>query len=104
MNYFSDPSTAAKYDRLGFLPEGLLLILRIGNVSISAAEHPWKGVVLLFQSFTSRRMSQFDVSLPTKCTVEQVAGLIYINIAHNFSDSKDACKSYFESRRIHMFQ
>jgi hypothetical protein len=104
MNHFADPNTAAKYDRLGFFSEGLLLRLEIGNVSITAAEHPWKGVVLLFQSFTKRSVSQFDVSLPTKCTVEQIAGLIYVNIAHNYRDSAEAWKNYFESLGIHMFQ
>jgi hypothetical protein len=29
------------------------------------------------------------VSVPEKCTLEQIAGLIYINVTYNFSDGAD---------------
>lgn len=104
MRFFSDESVAAKYERLGFSAQGLLLELKVGNVSISAAEHPWRGVVLMFQGFEPRSMCQLEAQLPTRCSVEQIAGLIYLNIAQNFRADRDACKKYFEAIGIPLFQ
>jgi len=104
MKAFSDPSTEEKYLKLGFVPERLALKLTVGQVSVYAIEHPWKGAALTLQSFTPRNMTQYEVSCPTKCSAEQIAGLIYINIAKNFRDSAEAFKAHFEKLGVPLFQ
>jgi hypothetical protein len=104
MRFFSSDSVAAKYDRLGFHAEGLLLKLDIGNFSISAAEHPWRGIVLFFQRSSPRTIGAFDAALPAKCSLEQIAGLIYVNIACNSHEDGAACKAYFQTIGIPLFQ
>ena len=76
MNFFSSPNTAEKYYRLGFSAADLSLKVTIGNVSICAVKHPFKGVALIFESITSRTMCQYETSLPERSSVEQIAGLI----------------------------
>ena len=39
-----------------------------------------------------------------RCSIEQIAGLIYLNIAQNFRADRDACKRYFETIGIPLFQ
>jgi hypothetical protein len=57
-------------------------------------EHPIKGVVLIFECITPSTMCQFETSLPELCSVEQIAGLIYVNITPNFRDhTKKVCKA-----------
>ena len=92
-----------KYQRLGFAITPLGMELKIGRVKISAAEHPWKGVVLIFTCFEPRRRVQFDVGIPTVCSVEQIAAMIYANFLITFRDQA-ACRAYFESLEIHAFQ
>ncbi len=104
MKIFSNPDVESKYLRLGFAPSDLSFKLSVGNVSVYAVEHLWKGVVLTFESFTSRSMCQYDVSLPEKCSVEQIAGLIYMNISANYRESAGAWKSYFEQLGVPLFQ
>lgn len=101
---FSDPSTEAKYLSLGFVPEGRSLKLSVGNVSVYATEHPWKDAILVLESFSPRTMTQYDIACPTKCSAEQIAGLIYMNVATNFQDSADAFKSHFEKIGVPLFQ
>ena len=101
---FSKPETETKYRRLGFDQDGLFFKLCVDNVSVYAGEHLWKGVVLTFESFTSRSMSQYHVSPPEKCSVEQIAGLIYRNISSNHRESAGAWKSYFEQLGLPLFQ
>lgn len=76
----------------------------IGNVSIYAVEHPFKGVALTFESITSRTMCQYEVSLPERCSAEQIAGLIYVNISENFRDDAAMCKSHFQKLGLTLFQ
>jgi len=71
---------------------------------VYAVEHLWKGVVLTFESFTSRSMCQYNVSLPEKCSREQIAGLIYMNIASNHRDSVAVWRSHFEQLGVPLFQ
>jgi len=101
---FSDPGTEDKYLRLGFVPVGLSLRLTIGKVSVYAVEHPWKGAALMLESFTPRTMTQYTVACPTKCSREQIAGLIYMNVAQNFRDSAEAFKTHFQPLGIPLFQ
>jgi len=65
---------------------------------------PFKGVALTFESFTPRTMCQYEVSLPECCSVEQIAGLIYVNIAQNFRDSAAMCKAHFQKLGLPLFQ
>lgn len=104
MKAFSDPSTEEKYLKLGFVPDRLSLKLTVGKVSVYAVEHPWKGAALTLESFTARTMTQYEVACPTKCTTEQIAGLIYVNIAQNFRDSAEAFKAHFEKLGVPLFQ
>lgn len=93
-----------KYRRLGFKSTPLGMELRIGNVELSAAEHPWKGVVIIFTCITPRAMSQFDVAVPTRCSVEQIAGLIYVNITTNCHHDAETCRRHFEALNVPLFQ
>jgi len=104
MKIFSAPSTDEKYRHLGFSPVDLAMKLKIGNVSILAVEHPIKGVVLIFECIAPRTMCQYETSLPEVCSVEQIAGLIYVNIALNFSDTAETCKAYFQDLGLSLFQ
>jgi hypothetical protein len=101
---FTNPNTNEKYRRLGFSPDGLFLKLTVGNVSVYAGDHLFKGVALTFESFTRRNISQSEVTLPDKCSVEQIAGLIYLNITQNFREAKEAFRNHFESLGIALFQ
>ena len=104
MKAFSDASTEAKYLSLGFVPEGPSLKLSVGNVSVYATEHPWKGAVLVIESFSPRTMTQYDVACPTTCSVQQIAGLIYVNVSMNFRDSAAEFKAHFENIGVSLFQ
>ena len=101
---FSDPNTEAKYLSLGFVPEGPSLNLSVGKVSVYATGHPWKGAVLVLESVSPGTMTQYDIACPTKCSAQQIAGLIYMNIAQKFRDSKDAWKTYFDALEVALFQ
>lgn len=78
--------------------------LIVGNVSVYAGDHLFKGVALTFESFASRSICQYEVTLPEKCSVEQIAGLIYLNITQNFRETKEAFRTHFESLGIALFQ
>jgi hypothetical protein len=100
----TNPNTNEKYRKLGFLPDGLFLKLIVGNVSVYAGDHVFKGVALTFESFTHCSICQSEVTLPEKCSVEQIAGLIYLNVAQNFRDAKEAFRAYFETLGVPLFQ
>ena len=104
MKAFSNPGTAEKYRKLGFSPTELSFKLTIGRVSIYAVEHAFKGVALIFESITPRTMCQFEVTLPERCSVEQIADLIYINVAQNFRDSAEMFRDHFENLGLRLFQ
>jgi hypothetical protein len=101
---FSDPSTEDKYLKLRFVPDGLALKLTVGEVSVYAVEHPWKGAALTLESITPRTATQYEVACPTKCSREQIAGLIYVNIAKNFRGSAEAFKAHFQRLGVPLFQ
>ena len=104
MKAFSDPNTENKYLKLGFVPDGLSLKLTVGGVSLYAVEHPWKGAVITLESYTARTMTQYSVACPTKCSTEQIAGLIYMNVAQNFRQSAEAFKEHFKKFGVPLFQ
>jgi hypothetical protein len=93
---FANPNTNEKYRKLGFLPDGLFLKLTVGNVSVYAGDHLFKGMALIFESFARRSICQYEVTLPEKCSVEQIAGPIYLNVTQNFRDAKEAFRTHFE--------
>ena len=45
-------------------------------------------------------MTQFDVAVPTRCSAEQIAGLIYVNIATNGRQDADTCRRHFEALNV----
>ena len=106
MKPISNSATAQKYDRLGFLlvEREYCLRLTLGNISISGVEHPWNGVRLTFESFTARTMHQHESCLPERCSVEQIAGLIYVNVVQNFRDRAPMFKAHFQLLGIPLFQ
>lgn len=101
---FSNSGIAEKYCQLGFSATGLSLRLTIGDVSIYAVEHPYKGVALIFESITPRTMCQYEVSIPERCSVEQIAGLIYVNVVQNFRGSAEMYKAHFQELGLPLFQ
>ncbi len=62
------------------------------------------GAAITLQSITPRTATRYEVACPTKCTAEQIAGLIYVNIAKNFRGSAEAFRKYFEKLGLHLFQ
>jgi hypothetical protein len=101
---FSESGTAEKYYRLGFSDDGLSLKLTIGCVSINAVEYPGKNVALFFSSIGPRIVCQYDIFLPESCSIEQIAGLIYVNIADNFRSSTEMFKAHFQKLGLALFQ
>lgn len=99
-----DPEVDSKYRKLSFTPADLSVELTVGRVSVYAVGHGFKGVMLTFESIARRSMCQYEVSLPTKCSVERIAGLIYLNVLQNFPGSVNAFKAHFESVGIPLFQ
>ncbi len=98
---FSDPSTEDKYLKLGFVPDGLSLKLTVGQISVYAVEHSWKGAAITLQSFTPRTMTQYEVSCPTKCSREQIAGAFPTTRSSTFpmSQHSDPEKKQRKSRK-----
>lgn len=101
---FSDSELDAKYRRLGFKSGCYGLELLIGNVRLSAAEHPWKGVVVIFTHFAARTIGEFDIAIPKRCSIEQIAAIIHVNFAMNIREEADACKRHFEALFVPIFQ
>lgn len=89
---------------LGFVKGSLGFELTIGTVVICAAENPWKGVVLIFTSIQSRTMTQFDVAFPARCSIEQIAALIYVNLLTALREHAPACREHFEALQVPIFQ
>src|SRR6478672_10176829 len=100
---FSNPNTNEKYRQLGFLPDGVFLKLIVGNVSVYAGDHLFNGMALTFESFATRSICQYEVTLPEKCSVEQIVRLIYLNIMQNFREAKESFRAHFESLGIALF-
>ena len=104
MKFFANSSTDKKYSGLGFAAADSSMKLTIGSVSIHAVRQPFNGVALIFESITPRTACQYEVSLPEHCSVEQIAGLIYVNITLNFGDSEAMCKTHFQKLGLTLFQ
>jgi len=101
---FSDKALQAKYASLGFTPSDLGMGLQVGAVKLEAVEHPFKGVVVFFSGSTKRSMTQYEAGVAKACSVEQVAGLIYANVAMNFRDDAEAFKDHLSTLGIPLFQ
>ena len=100
---FADSALQEKYERLGFKPQGLGMELQIGTVKLNAVEHPWKGVVIILTQITRRSMCQSEFGVSALCSVEQIAGLIYLNFKSGLREDVDTCKRYFESVHVEPF-
>lgn len=98
------PKHREQVPETGICPDGLSLKLTVGGVSLYAVEHPWKGATITLESYTARTTTQYSVACPTKCSTEQIAGLIYMNVAQNFRHSAEAFKEHFKKFGIPLFQ
>src|SRR5579863_1531310 len=101
---FSDAALGAKYRSLGFVSDGPSSTLKIGDVELLAVEHPLNGVVIFFTHISPRTMAQFEISLPIRCSTEQIAGMIYANIAKICPDQAAAWKRHFQQLKVPLFQ
>ncbi len=59
--------------------------------------------MLMLTSFTPRTATQYEAACPTKCSTEQIAGLIYVNIATNFRDSAETFNAHFQQLGVSTF-
>jgi hypothetical protein len=101
---FSDKALQAKYTSLGFAPIDLGMRLQVGAVKLEAVEHPFKGVVVFFSGSTPRAMTHYEAGVAKECSVEQIAGVIYANVAKNFREDADAFKHHITTLGIPLFQ
>ena len=97
-----DGDLKAKYELLGFTADGVGMVLQLGNTKITAVEHPLKGVALIFSSIGGRSASYFESSAPAHASIEQIAALIYFNVAMNIASDAETCKRRF--RGLGIFQ
>ena len=102
--HFSNHELEEKYRRLGFQCEGWGMHLRIGKVDIHAVEHPYKGVALFLSCYTPRTLCHFETCAPVCASIEQIACLIYVNVARSMRDQEPACKEYLEKLVLNVFQ
>jgi hypothetical protein len=75
-------------------------VLQVGNTEITAVEHPLKGVALIFTSVGGRSAYYFESSAPTYASSEQIATLIYSNLAMNIPADARTCKVQFQELGI----
>ena len=92
------------YSRLGFVPDGSIFKLKVGCVELKALDYPFGGIALLFTGVRRDTAAQFEIRLPSLCSTEMVAGMIYANIARIFPEDAHAWKRYFQSLKIPLFQ
>lgn len=101
---FSDAELGEKYRGLGFVSDGPSSTLKIGDVELVAVEHPLNGVVIFFTHISPRTMAQFEISLPIRCSAEQIAGMIYANVARICPNQAPAWKHHFQNLKVPLFQ
>jgi hypothetical protein len=101
---FANVELDANYRRLGFVPDGFGMKLKIGNVELVAVEYPLSGVALFFTGVGRRTATQFEIALPVSCPPELIAGMIYVNFAKSFHEDAASCKEYLRGLKIPLFQ
>jgi hypothetical protein len=92
------------YLRLGFVPDQLCLKLKVGCVELTALNYPFGGVALFFTGVRADAAAQFEIRLPSLCSLEMVAGMIYANIARVFPKDAPIWKRHFQSLKLPLFQ
>lgn len=97
---FSNTVAKQNYERLGFKSNGVGMELVIGSTKITAVEHPLNGVALIFSSVGARTACFFESSAPTYTSLEQIAALIYSNLALSRSSDAKVCIGLFASLGI----
>jgi hypothetical protein len=102
--HFTNSKVEAKYEALGFRPEGLGMFLEIGRLRIQAVEHPYKGIALFLNSVSGRTAGQVETCAPAQASIEQIACLIYVNVLKCLRAEAEACRRYFENLDLHVFQ
>ena len=78
--------------------------LQIGRLEIQAVEHPYKGVALFLRAISNRTVGEIETCAPACASAEQIACLIYINVARWMKAEAASCKRYFEELNLHLFQ
>jgi hypothetical protein len=101
---FSNAELEANYCRLGFVPDGQRLKLKVDHVDLVAVEHPLDGVAVFFSCFRPDTATQFDITLPVICSFHLIAGMIYANIAKILPEDAPAWKRHFQKLKIPLFQ
>jgi hypothetical protein len=102
---FENHHVEGNFRQLGFTPRGSAAMeVMIGTVKLTAMEHPFLGVALWFTSVAGRSATQFEITMPACASVEQIAGLIYVNFELVFRDQAEICKRYLEKFGSHLFQ
>jgi len=99
---FVSANVEQKLKQLGFMHAGLGMQLRIGRTKLQVVEGPM--LMISISSFGPRAMCSYDVKCPTFCSKEQIAGLIYANMAMNFKQDADTFKAHLQSLGIPLFQ
>lgn len=87
---------------LGFMRAGLGMEMHIGTTKIHVVEGPM--LMISISCFGSRSVCSYDVECPRLCSKEQIAGLIYVNMALNFRSDADAFKLHLQSLGLPLFQ
>jgi hypothetical protein len=101
---FSNAAVEANYRRLGFVPDGATLKLRVGPVRLTAIQHPLGGVEVVFTVVEPDMAAQFEIWLPDHCSTELIAGMIYSNIAKNLGEDAMTWKRHFQDLKVPLFQ
>jgi hypothetical protein len=101
---FSNAELDANYCRLGFVPDGLNMKLKVGRVELVAIQNPLRGIAVFFTSVRPDVATQYEITLPVLCSPELIAGMIYVNFAQNFREDAAECKRYFQALSIPLFQ
>ena len=93
-----------KYLALGFVPDQLCLMLKVGCVELKALDYPLGGIALFFSGVGRDEAAFFEIKLPNLCSEEMVAGMIYVNIARAFPKDAAIWKRHFQNLKLPLFQ
>ena len=106
MNNNGEKSVEQRLKELGFPPAylGFGMVLQIARLKIRVTDGPF-GLLFSFSSFGARSAASYDVFCPNHLPKEEIADFIYVNVRTNFGDQLSAaCRAYFESLSIPLFQ
>lgn len=61
-------------------------------------------MALFLSCATARTMTQLETCAPVGASIEQIACLIYVNVARCIKHEVETCQLYFENLNLHVFQ